>query len=616
MPQHPAYEAIRPHLPEEPGVYRFFNKSGEVLYVGKAKNLKRRVSSYFTKTHEQKRTRILVRNIFNVKFTVVETEQDALLLENTLIKKLQPRYNVLLKDDKTYPYICIKKERFPRVFLTRMLIRDGSEYLGPYTSPRRVQYLLEFLQQLYPLRTCALNLTEENIEAGKFKACLEFHIGNCKAPCVANQTEEDYMQSIRQIRRILKGNFGPVRRRLKEELKAAVEAMQFEEAHDLKAKLQLFDNYQSKNTVVNPKINNVDVFAYTDDDKSAYVSFFKVVNGAIIQVKMLEMKQKIEEEKEDLLAMAMVEIRNQLKSNAKEIIAPFEVDAPAKNVEITVPQIGDKKKLLDLALKNALYYKRQKDAQRQERNASQRKFEVLNQIKKDFRLRELPHHIECFDNSNFQGAFPVASMVLFRDGRPSPKEYRHYKIKTVVGPDDFASMTEVVGRRYGRLIKEKKSLPQLIVIDGGKGQLSAAVKALHELGIYGQVAIIGIAKKLEEIYVPNDPVPLHIDKKSQSLRVIQHLRNEAHRFAITYHRNLRSQDMLKSELENIPGVGKVTVEKLLSHFKSMKAIREASVPALNQVVNMGRSKAIHAYFRAEGEAADGDESQPKRAAAE
>ncbi len=599
MPQHPAYEAIKPYLPEEPGVYRFFSKDGEVLYVGKAKNLKRRVASYFTKTHEHRRTKMLVRNIYEARFTVVDTEQEALLLESALIKKLQPRYNILLKDDKSYPYICIKKERFPRVFLTRKLIRDGSEYLGPFTSVRRVQSLLEFLENMYPLRTCNLKLSKENIEKGKFKACLEFHIGNCKAPCVANQTEAEYNEDIRQIKNILKGNFAPVKRALQAQIDEAAENLEFEKAHILKQRFGMLQAHQSKNTVVNPKINNVDVFAFTEDERSAYVSFFKVVNGSIIQVKMVEVNKKIEEEKENILPLVILQIREQLQSNSKEIIVPFEIDFEEKGIKLTIPDTGDKKKLLELAFKNALYYKKQRDAQKAEKNASQKQFEILNQIKKDFRLKELPRHIECFDNSNFQGSYPVASMVCFRDAKPYKKDYRHYKIKTVVGPDDFASMTEVVGRRYKRLLEEDKSLPQLIVIDGGKGQLSASVKALKALGIYGKVAIVGIAKKLEEIYFPGDSLPMYIDKKSQSLRVVQHLRNEAHRFAITFHRNLRSKGTFQSELEKIPGIGKVSVTKLLSHFKSIKSISEASITDLHQILSLKQAKSVKAYFEKE-----------------
>ncbi|MCL4118984.1 UNVERIFIED_CONTAM: hypothetical protein GTU68_031885 [Idotea baltica] len=593
---HPAYEAIKPYLPEEAGVYRFFDKYGEVLYVGKAKNLKRRVSSYFTKTHDRRKTRLLVQNIYEAKYTVVDTEQEALLLESALIKKLQPRYNILLKDDKSYPYICIKKERFPRVFLTRRLIRDGSEYLGPFTSVRRVQNLLEFLENMYPLRTCNLKLTKANIDANKFKACLEYHIGNCKAPCVNNQTEEEYNDDIKNIRQILKGNFAPVKRELKSQIDEAVEKLEFEKAHILNKRFAMLQQHQSKNTVVNPKINNVDVFAFTDDERSAYVSFFKVVNGSIIQVKMVEVDKKIEEEKEDILPIVMVDIREQLQSTSKEIIIPFEVDYAEKGVKLTIPDAGDKKKLLELAFKNAMYYKKQRDAQKLEKSASQKQFEILTQIKKDFRLKDLPRHIECFDNSNFQGSYPVASMVCFRDAKPYKKDYRHYKIKTVVGPDDFASMTEVVGRRYKRLVDEGKSLPQLIVIDGGKGQLSAAVTALRELDLYGEIAIIGIAKRLEEIYFPGDSVPLYIDKKSHSLRIVQHLRNEAHRFAITYHRNLRSKGTFQSELEKISGVGKVSVTKLLSHFKSIKAIKEASITDLHQILNLKQAKSVKAYF--------------------
>jgi len=593
---HNAYQAIKQTLPTEAGVYRYYNTKNEVIYVGKAKNLKKRVASYFTKKHDNYKTSVLVKQIVKIEYTVVETEQDALLLENTLIKKFQPRYNVNLKDDKSYPYICIKNERFPRVFLTRKLVKDGSEYLGPLTSVKRVRYLLNFLRKMYPLRTCNFNLSKKNIENEKFKTCLEYHLGNCKAPCTNLQTEEDYAASIKQIKHILNGNYAPVKKILKAKMEIAAKNLEFEQAAYYKGRLELLNNYQSKNTVVNPKIHNVNVFAFIQDDKNAYVSFFNVANGSIIQVKLVEITKKLDESKEVLLQLAITNILKAITNNATEFIIPFTINYPDENIKLTIPKIGDKKKLLDLATKNAVYYKKQKDSQKSEKKASQKTFEILSQIKSDFRLTELPSHIECFDNSNLQGTNPVASMVVFRDAKPYKKDYRHYKIKTVEGPDDFASMTEVVGRRYKRLLDEGLSLPQLIVIDGGKGQLSAAVKALKELEIYGQIAIIGIAKQLEEIFVPGDSVPLYIDKNSYSLRVIQQLRNEAHRFAITFHRKLRSKNTFKSELEQINGIGKTTAHKLLSHFKSIEVIKQKSITELHLIIDLKKAKAVYNYF--------------------
>ncbi len=568
--------------------------------MGKAKNLKRRVASYFTKTHDNARTRIMVSKIADVEMTIVETEQDALLLENAMIKKLQPRYNVLLKDDKSYPYICIKKERFPRVFLTRKVIRDGSIYLGPFTSIRNVQGILESLKQVFPIRTCNLNLSKRNIEAGKFKVCLEYHIGNCLGPCEGLQTEEDYMQRIDQLKSILKGNYNGVVRFLKTQMNEASEKYDFEQAQEFKDKLVQLENFQSKSTVVNPSINNVDVFGCEFVEKYAVVSYLKIINGSIIQTRLLILKKQLDESEEELLTLAITELRNQVGSNSEELIVPLEIEYPIEKLKITVPQIGDKKKLLLLAEKNAKYYRRQKENRAAIQKTSQeRNFEVLQQMQKDFRLTELPRHIECFDNSNFQGTNPVAAMVLFRDAKPSKKEYRHYKIKTVIGPNDFASMEEVVYRRYKRLLEENEPLPQLIIIDGGKGQLSSALKALEDLEIRGKIAVVGIAKRLEEIYVPDDPLPLYIDKKSPSLKLAQQMRNEAHRFAITYHRRLRSKDHLDSEFLKIPGIGPASVRDLLVHFKSPQKIKDATEAELMKVVNKKKAQAIVRYFQEE-----------------
>lgn len=589
---------VVPTIPHQPGIYKYFDKDSKLLYIGKAKDLRKRVASYFTKSHDSGKTRILVSKIVSIEITVVETEQDALLLENVMIKKLQPKYNIALKDDKTYPYICIKKERFPRIFFTRKVIKDGSEYLGPYTSVQNARAILDMLLSIFPIRTCTFSLTEKNIAANKFKVCLEYHIGNCKGPCAAHQTEEDYNTAITQIRKILRGNTTHVIRFLRKEMTNCAEKFDFEKAHEIKERVLLLEKYQSRSTIVNPSINNVDVFSLEEDEKRAYVSYLKVVNGSIIQTKIIELVKKLAEYPEELLEFGIHELRQQFESNSTEIIVPFSIDYPDKTINFTIPKIGDKKKLLDLARKNAFYYKRQREIKAaQHKKPSERSFELLSQLKKDLRLTELPKRIECFDNSNFQGTNPVASMVCFIDAKPANREYRHYHIKTVTGPDDFASMQEVVYRRYKRLLKEAKPLPQLIVIDGGKGQLNAAVQSLQLLGIRKKVAIIGIAKKLEEIYVPNDPYPLLIDKRAESLKVIQHLRNEAHRFAITFHRKLRSNDLLKSELEQIKGIGKKTAEKLLTHFKAIDAIKKASKNELQKVVTLKQATAIIAYFK-------------------
>jgi excinuclease ABC subunit C len=577
-------------LPEEPGVYQFFDESDTIIYVGKAKRLKRRVASYFNKLHDNAKTNIMVRKIVDIKHIVVDSEEDALLLENNLIKKHQPRYNVLLKDDKSFPWICIKKEKFPRVFVTRNLVKDGSEYFGPYTSVKMVRALMDMIRSLYKLRTCNLKLSKEGIADGKFKVCLEYHIGNCNAPCVGKEKEESYNDVIANIRNILKGNIRSVTSHLKEMMNDLAEEFRFEEAHLLKEKLDLLDKYQSKSTIVNPSINNVDIYSILDDENSAYVNFLKVVNGAIIQAHTIELKKRIEESKEDLLLTAITEIRQKIFSNASEILVPFELNIPIKGVKCTVPQRGDKKKLLDLSLRNVKYYrleKLKKGEQSQKQSHSDR---IMERMKSDLRLPNIPRHIECFDNSNIQGTNPVASCVVFRNGRPYKKDYRHFNIKTVVGANDFATMEEIIFRRYKRLLEEDKSLPQLIVIDGGKGQLGAALNSLDKLNLRGEIAVIGIAKRLEEIYFPGDPFPLYLDKNSETLKIIQHLRNEAHRFGITFHRQKRSKAFISSELDKIDGIGPKSVQKLMQRFKSVDNIRSLELSELEE--ELGRAKAL------------------------
>lgn len=584
-------------LPEDPGVYQYIDDTGKIIYVGKAKNLKKRVSSYFYKEPDNAKTRILVRKIRDIKHIVVNSEQDALLLENNLIKKYQPRYNVLLKDDKSFPWIVVKNEPFPRVFSTRQIIKDGSEYFGPYTSTVMVKTLIDLFRQLYFLRTCRHSLTEENISKGKFKVCLEYHIGNCKGPCEGLQPEVEYLEYIREIKNILKGNIGSVIKYMKETMMKLASEYRFEEAEEIKKKLSVLEGYKSKSTIVNPKINNVDVFSIIDDEKYAFVNFLKVVNGAIIQAHTIEYKKKMDEDVYTLLPMAIADIRERLHSNAREVIVPFHPEVDFDDVRFLVPKIGDKKQLLELSERNVKYYRLEKLKQKANQTKMPRELRLLETTKKDLRLNQLPVHIECFDNSNIQGHYPVAACVVFKNGKPSKKDYRHFNIKTVEGPNDFASMEEVVYRRYSRLLEEEESLPQLIVIDGGKGQLGSAMKALRELKLDDRIAIIGIAKKLEEIFYPGDPVPLYLDKNTESLKLIQHLRNEAHRFGITFHRNKRSGAFLKSQLEEIPGVGQETIRKLLSSFGSAKGVQEASEQALTQVVGANRAKKILQYFR-------------------
>ncbi|HQT23312.1 MAG: excinuclease ABC subunit C [Sphingobacteriales bacterium 17-39-43] len=587
------------NIPQKPGIYQFWSETEELIYIGKAKNLKNRVSSYFNKDNFRvnAKTRILVSKIRKITFTIVDTEIDAWLLENSLIKKHQPRYNVMLKDDKTYPWIIIKNEKFPRIFWTRRIIRDGSTYFGPYASVGMMHTILGMIKEIYPLRTCTLPLTRENIHSGKFRVCLEYQIGNCKGPCQAYQSEDDYDQSISEIKEILNGKTGSVIRRLKNQLEESVSGLNFELAHNLKQKLDLLDNYQSKSTIVNSSITDVDVFSIATDDKHAFVNFLKVMNGTVIQTQTLEIKKRLDESDEELLSIAITEFRSRFDSNSKEIIIPFELEIPDSGIKFTIPKLGEKKKLLELSQKNVAYFKREKLDQYEKLNPGLRTDRLLAQMMKDLRLNQLPKHIECFDNSNFQGKFPVSAIVVFKNAKPSKKDYRHFNVKTVEGPDDFATMEEAVFRRYRRLLDEEQSLPQLIVIDGGKGQLSSAIKSLKLLGIDKQVTIIGIAKRLEEIYYPGDQYPLYLDKKSETLKIIQQLRDEAHRFGITFHRKKRNNATLASELESIPGVGKASAEKLLRHFRSVKKIKEASEVELLEVLNKSQTAALLDYFK-------------------
>lgn len=591
------YREILKTLPTKPGIYQFWDAKGEILYIGKAKNLRSRVGSYFLKEAQRHgKTRVLVRKIRNITFTIVDTEIDAWLLENSLIKKHQPRYNVMLKDDKTYPWIVIKNERFPRIFPTRKVIRDGSKYYGPYASVAMMHTIMDTIRELFPLRTCNLALTPENIQKGKFKVCLEYQIGNCMGPCEGYESEEEYEKKLDDIRDILSGKISGVIRRIREQMDAAVEVMDFEQAHRLKHKLDLLDNYQSKSTVVSTSISNLDVFSIASEGNDAFVNFLKVVNGMIIQTQTIEIKKRLDESDEELLALAIPEIRERFNSDSPEIVTPFQLDIESDKIRFTVPKAGDKKKLLELSQKNVAYFKKERLSQYEKLNPEIRTERLLKKMQEDLRMNTLPRHIECFDNSNFQGQHPVSAVVVFRDGRPSKKEYRHFNVKTVEGPDDFATMEEAVFRRYRRLIDEGQDLPQLVVIDGGKGQLSSALKSLRLLGIASKLTVIGIAKRLEELYYPGDPYPLHLDKKSETLRVLQHLRDEAHRFGITFHRNQRSRDVFRTELGQIPGIGKVTSERLLTRFKSVKKIREADDSALREVLNARQLAALRAHF--------------------
>lgn len=591
------YKSVLKNIPHKPGIYQFWDEEKELIYIGKAKDLRNRVTSYFNKdNHVNAKTKVLVSKIRNITFTIVDTEVDAWLLENSLIKKHQPRYNVMLKDDKTYPWIIIKNEHFPRIFYTRRIVRDGSKYLGPYASVSMMHNILGLIKETFPLRTCNLALTPENIDKGKFKVCLEYQLGNCKGPCQNYQTEEDYNHSIEEITDILNGKIGAVLRNLKADMEKAVSDMNYEQAHRLKRKFELLDNYQSKSTVVNSSITDVDVFSIASEEKYAFVNYLKVMNGTIIQTQTIELKKRLDESDIELLTLAISEFRSRYDSHSKEIIVPFDIDLDDAKIKFTVPKLGEKRKLLDLSQKNVHFFKRDKLDQYEKLNPEIRTERLLTQMMKDLRMNQLPRHIECFDNSNFQGKYPVSAIVVFKDAKPSKKDYRHFNVKTVEGPDDFATMEEAVFRRYRRMLDEGTELPQLIVIDGGKGQLSSALKSLKLLGIEKQVTVIGIAKRLEELYYPGDQYPLYLDKKSETLKVIQQLRDEAHRFGITFHRKKRDKGTLVTELELIAGIGKTTAEKLLKYFKSVKKVRAATEVELQEVVNMKQAKAILAYF--------------------
>ena len=578
-------------LPDNPGVYKYFNEENELIYVGKAKSLKKRVSSYFNKnTGVNLKTRKMVKEIRRIEITLVDSEFDALLLENNLIKKSQPKYNILLRDDKTYPYLLLTKENFPQIFPTRKMIPRRGTYYGPFASVKAMNNVLDLIRELFTIRTCKLDLSPYKIAEGKYKVCLEYHIGNCQGPCVGLQNETDYNKDLEHAKHILKGNLGVAKSYFKQEMQQHAENLEFEKAHKLKEKLELLEKYQAKSLIASPSINNLDVCTIVSDEKNAYVNFMRVKNGALITSKNVELKKKLDESDDQLLLTALIRLQDQFQSDAEEVLLNIELTEQIEGLNVFHPKIGDKKKLIELSLKNALYYKKEKAlliGLNQDK-----KDRVIRQLQQDLNLPEIPDHIECFDNSNIQGTNPVASMVCFLNGKPAVKEYRHYHIKTVVGPDDFASMREVVGRRYKRLLDEGKPMPKLVVIDGGKGQLSSAVEALKDLGVYGKMPIIGIAKRLEEIYFPGDSYPVHIDKKSESLRLLQRIRDEAHRFAITFHRNVRSKNAFGTQLTAIPGIGKSTADNLLSHFKSVKKISEASEEEIAKVIGISRAKAL------------------------
>lgn len=584
-------------LPGKPGVYQFYDEQGNIIYIGKAKNLRKRVASYFNRDHyDSGKVMVMVKRIAEIRHIVVDSEMDALLLENNLIKKYQPRYNIMLKDDKTYPWICIKNEPFPRIFPTRNVVRDGSKYFGPYASGKMMHALLDLIRQLFQYRTCRLNLSPENIKAGKFKVCLEYHIGNCLGPCEGLQSEEDYQETMSQIEEIIKGNLVVVKTRLKELMKAYAAAFEFEKANLVKEKIELLENYQSKSTVVSMSVTNVDVYSVLSDQEHGYVNFMKVVNGAIVQSHTLEIRKKLDETDAQLLEVAVIELRQRFQSDAAEAVVPIKPETAIPDVRFVIPQRGDKKKLLELSERNAKYYRMEKLKQKELVDPERHTRRILQKMKEDLHLPAAPAYIECFDNSNTQGTYPVAAMVVFRNARPSKKEYRHFNIKTVEGPDDFASMEEVVSRRYKRLLAEEQPLPDLVVVDGGKGQLSAAVEALERLGLRGKVPVIGIAKRLEEIYFPGDSIPIYIDKKSETLKIIQHLRDEAHRFGITHHRKRREKGSLKSQLSDIKGIGPQTEKVLLNTFKSVAGIKRASKEELIKAVGAAKAKILKAFF--------------------
>ena len=582
-------------IPEQPGVYQYFDATGVIIYIGKAKNLKKRVSSYFNKTQDNAKTRILVRKIEEIKYIVVASDIDALLLENSLIKKYQPKYNIQLKDDKTYPWICIKKEPFPRVFSTRRVVKDGSSYFGPYPNVKVVSTLLELIKELFQLRSCALDLSLDKVNAHRYKVCLEYHIGNCQAPCIGKQSESDYQQMVHQIESILKGQLHLVTQHLKSEMLNFSTLYRFEDAQRIKEQLQLLENYRSKSTIVSPKIEAVDVITGIQDEKSFFVNYLVISNGTIIHALTLEIARKLEETLEEVITHALLNFRERFTSTSKEVLTEIELgDFP--DFKCVVPQIGDKKHLIELSLRNTKFYKLEKLKHEKITDPEKHSTRILERLKLDLRLKELPVHIECFDNSNIQGTNAVSACVVFKNAKPSKKDYRHFNVKTVEGPDDFATMEEVVYRRYARLLNENQSLPNLVIIDGGKGQLGAALKALERLDLRGKLPIIGIAKRLEELFFPGDQYPLYLDKRSESLKLIQQLRNEAHRFGITHHRNKRSTAAFQSELQQIPGIGEKTFEVLMKTFKSISMIQSASKEELEKVVGLAKAQIIRGYF--------------------
>jgi excinuclease ABC subunit C len=590
-------KSILKALPEKAGVYQFFDENGSILYVGKAKVLKNRVTSYFNKIkHDSIKTKLMVKKIRDVKYSVVETESDALLLEDSLIKKFKPRYNILLKDDKSYASIVIKNETFPRVLSTRQILDDGSTYFGPYTSGKSLYSILDLIKELYPLRTCTLNLSKANIQAKKFKVCLEYHLGNCLGPCVGKQREEDYQQGIQHIKRIIKGEYLEAVKNLKKDMLQLASEQKFEQAQQLKERIQTLENFQAKSTIVNTDIDNVEVFSIASDTQSTYANYMHILRGSIVYVYTAEVVRQLDETDEEVLSFVVRSFRERMNSKAKTALLPFELNEKIPGLEVLVPQRGDKKKLIDLSLKNANHFlleARKRAAFLDPERNTQR---IMETMKKDLHLSELPVHIECFDNSNIQGTNPVSACVVFKNAKPSKSDYRIFNIQSVVGPDDFASMREAVYRRYSRLIREEQPLPQLLIIDGGKGQLSSAMESLDLLGLRGKIAVIGIAKRLEEIFFPGDSIPIYLDKRSESLKIIQHLRNEAHRYGLSKHRQRRSKGAIHSELENIAGVGKKTIEKLLQHFSSVSRIKMASTKEIEQVVGEKIAEKITNYF--------------------
>ncbi|CAM3378268.1 excinuclease ABC subunit UvrC [Elizabethkingia occulta] len=583
-------------LPQDPGVYRYYDKDNNLLYVGKAKNLKKRVLSYFNKNHGGYRTRIMVSKIIRLETTIVNSEYDALLLENNLIKELNPYYNVMLKDDKTYPWICIKNESFPRVFLTRNVIKDGSEYYGPYAKPRQAKILIDTIKKIYKLRTCNLNLSPDKIDDGKYKVCLEYHIKNCLGPCEGLESEEEYNDKIKAIRGIIKGDYKIARQYLTEQMMHFAEKMEFENAQMVKERLEILEDYQTHSMVVNAYINDVDVFGIFSDESAAYVNYFKINNGSIVQSFTTEIKKVLEESDEEIMEEALVEIRQKFSSKSKEIYLPFHLSVEIPGAKIIVPKVGDKKRIVELSEKNAREYRLEKLKQVQIVDPERHTNRIMAEMQKNLRMPVEPRHIEGFDNSNIQGTNPVSACVVFKDGKPSKQDYRIFHVKTVEGPNDFATMEEVILRRYSRLLDEGEDLPQLILIDGGKGQLSSAIKSLKTLGLYGKITIVGIAKRLEEIFFPEDPIPLYLDKKSETLKILQRVRDEAHRFGVKHHRTRRKNSTIKSELEEIPGVGPKSIELLLSKMKSVKRIREANMETLEEILGKSKAKMVFEYF--------------------